>query len=84
MKTAMVAMFLLVGVFGCDGLSEPLGPVKQALRTEATLKTSRVPKRPICALPGQIAVAEICNGFDDDCDGVVDEGVCNDPCDAPW
>jgi hypothetical protein len=44
----------------------------------------RIKKRPACALPGQVSVAEICNGFDDNCDGVVDEGVCSDPCDAPW
>jgi hypothetical protein len=29
---------------------------------------------------GQASVAEVCNAFDDDCDGVMDEGVCDDPC----
>ena len=37
-----------------------------------------------CPVAGQVPVDEICNGFDDDCDGVVDEDVCNDPCDAEW
>jgi hypothetical protein len=33
-----------------------------------------------CPNHGQISVPEECNGFDDDCDGEVDEGVCDDPC----
>lgn len=37
---------------------------------------------PDCPEPGQVAMNELCNAFDDDCDGVVDEGVCDDPCDV--
>lgn len=33
-----------------------------------------------CPNVGQTSAAEVCNAFDDDCDGVMDEGVCDDPC----
>ncbi|MBK8587678.1 MAG: hypothetical protein IPN77_00900 [Sandaracinaceae bacterium] len=37
---------------------------------------------PACPYVGQAPVEEVCNAFDDDCDGVMDEGVCDDPCGA--
>jgi hypothetical protein len=37
-----------------------------------------------CAIRGQTPIDEVCNGYDDDCDGVVDEDVCDDPCSVVW
>ena len=37
---------------------------------------------PSCPRSGQVAVDEVCNAFDDDCDGIMDEGICDDPCGA--
>ncbi|MHC4836997.1 MAG: MopE-related protein [Planctomycetota bacterium] len=36
------------------------------------------------AVPGEPADAEICNGIDDDCDGMADEGVDQDSCEVPF
>jgi hypothetical protein len=33
-----------------------------------------------CPAFGQVPVPEECNAFDDDCDGEIDEGACDDPC----
>lgn len=45
-------------------------------------KPGRDSEVPACPSFGQVAVPEECNAFDDDCDGLVDEGVCDDPCDV--
>ena len=37
---------------------------------------------PACPYVGLAPVEEVCNALDDDCDGVMDEGVCDDPCGA--
>lgn len=37
-----------------------------------------------CPMVRQVPFPEVCNAFDDDCDGRMDEGTCDDPCDQPW
>lgn len=37
-----------------------------------------------CPMARQVPFPEVCNAFDDDCDGRMDEGTCDDPCDQPW
>ncbi len=37
-----------------------------------------------CPMARQVPFPEVCNAFDDDCDGRMDEGTCADPCDEPW
>ena len=60
----LVPPLLLVAALGC---------VSSSVDDEPDLGST-------CPNVGQVAVDEVCNAFDDDCDGVMDEGVCDDPC----
>ncbi|MEZ4297101.1 MAG: MopE-related protein [Polyangiaceae bacterium] len=77
MKWMLVVMALSTGA-----CSDATGARQPAL--EEPPGTSSEAVGGSCPYPGQIAVAEICNGFDDDCDGVIDEGACSDPCDTTF
>lgn len=78
---ALVALLCLLLASACAPLSSPSGePRADASDSDADAIVRRPTRR--CPLPGQRAVAELCNAFDDDCDGVMDEGVCSDPCDV--
>ncbi len=89
MKTLLLALPLLL-VTACDNTTR-VGSGKAAdsvspvvLAAQASGGTTTRVRKPVCPLPGQVAVAEICNGFDDNCDGVIDENACSDPCDENW
>jgi hypothetical protein len=79
MKKLILMTLLAMVAPACNDATKRSLPAGSAVAAGQALKPG-----PRCPLPGQVAVAEICNGFDDDCDGVIDENVCSDPCDTPW
>ena len=78
------ASLVVLSAAGCNiGHTPTSGDSEPLASRGSTTADSTVPA---CPHPGQVAVAEECNAFDDDCDGLMDEGVCDDPCnvfDAP-
>ena len=74
--TKLVSAFLFLAAIGCTA-----GPADTPSGSEA-LAASIAVGGASCPHAGQIAVAEECNAFDDDCDGRMDEGACDDPCNA--
>ena len=80
---AIIALVSLLLASACAPLSSS-GPRDEAPADASSSDSDAIVRRPTprCPLPGQRAVAEICNAFDDDCDGAMDEGVCSDPCDV--
>lgn len=82
-RAILIALSLLFAVAACDP-DDPSGGDRDAGPPDAgdTDAGGADSGEPECPLFGQIPVPEECNAFDDDCDGVVDEGVCDDPCDV--
>jgi len=83
-RIATLTCALLVSLaLGCASEATPPSSDSDAL---ASARGRSAISGASCPNPDQISVAEECNAFDDDCDGVMDEGVCDDPCnvfDAP-
>jgi len=78
---ALAASVIVFGATGCRGKSTSSEPTASLAAKGGGAGGGKTK----CPLPGQIAVAEICNGFDDDCDGQIDEGgICRDECDEAW
>jgi hypothetical protein len=80
----LFSVALLPATFACDP-SDPPPPVDSGSDTgpdDAGADTAVDADVPACPVFGQVAMPEECNAFDDDCDGLMDEGVCDDPCDV--
>jgi hypothetical protein len=70
-----------------DATTEPDANTTDAATTDANTPDSAAVDAAItltCPLPRQTPFPEVCNAIDDDCDGLTDEGACNDPCDEAW
>ena len=66
----------------CDGRTDEDALVGEACPTGLprgceTGATACVAGQTVCRLPDRTGVVELCNGLDEDCDGVVDNGVLN-------
>ena len=78
LRLALAALLATLLASGCEIADPPpVEPLDSELRPDR-----RDTGTPACSRVGQVAVPEECNAFDDDCDGTVDERVCDDPCDV--
>lgn len=76
LRAILLAMLLATGCEITD--PPPVEPLDSELRRPDRHDTGT----PSCPHVNQMSVPEECNAFDDDCDGLIDEGVCDDPCDV--
>ena len=66
----------------CDGLVDEGNPGGgMSCTASCGVGVTRCDMGTIICDAGQMSAQEICNAFDDDCDGTVDEGLGGDPCD---
>jgi len=80
---AACALALLLGGCSCDDdapARSDAGPADAAPPDADVPDAAPDAGAADCPGYGQVPVPEQCNAFDDDCDGEVDEGVCDDPC----
>lgn len=81
-RTTILLCALLLPLLGCPPCEPPADPRPDAAQVDPDPDPARDSEVPACPAFGQVAVPEECNAFDDDCDGRLDEGVCDDPCDV--
>ncbi len=74
-----------MAALGCDGIENPPVLVDSGIRNrvpdDARVRVMDLGRDILCP-GGEMAMGELCNGKDDDCDGNVDEGFAND-CSRP-
>lgn len=100
MKSSLVTAVAVVRLlFGCDPTPpaahdaghdanvpthDASNPADASTTDASTADAGRDASVVTCPQARQVPFPEVCNAFDDDCDGVMDEGACNDPCDEAW